>query len=115
MKNFKINYKLTISLVSLFISLLLIILGNKNKYCLSFGFILMGVSVGFYTLYKGEKFDEAIVEVYNDIEETEEQNEFELKQLSKELKKLTKQKKRFNFMFYFSAVLLIFVGGTFMF
>ena len=114
MKNFKFNYKLTISLVSLFISLLLIILGNKNNYCLSFGFILMGVALGFYTFYKAEKFDSAIVEINNDIEETNLEDTFALNELNKEKKRFIKQRKRFNFVFYFSAFMLVIVGFTFM-
>ena len=106
----KFNYKLTISLVSLFISLLLLILGNKNNYCLSFGFILMGVAIAFYAFQKSEKFDETLVEIDNDIQEIDEKDTFSILQLQKEKKKFIKQKKRFNFVFYLCAILLVVVG-----
>ena len=111
---FKFNYKLTISLVSLFVSFLLIILGNKNRYCLSFGFILMGVAIAFYAIYKTEKFNETIIEISNEIEETNEEDTFSLTQLNKERKRFVSQKKRFNFVFYLCAFLLVIVGFSFM-
>lgn len=111
---FKFNYKLTISLVSLFVSFLLIILGSKNKYCLSFGFILMGVAIAFYAIYKTEKFNETIIEISNEIEETNEEDTFSLTQLNKERKRFVSQKKRFNFVFYLCAFLLVIVGFSFM-
>jgi len=111
-KNF--NYKLTISLVSLFISLLLIILGNKNNYCLSFGFILMGVAIAFYALFKTEKLDSALIEVNNDIQNASNEDTFVLQQLAKEQRKLIKMKKRLGFVFYSCATLLVIVGFTFM-
>lgn len=114
MKKFKFNYKLTISLVSLFISLLLIILGSKNKYCLSFGFILMGVAIAFYAVYKTEMFDATIVEINNDIEETNPEDTFAITQLNKEKKRFISQRKRFNFVFYLCAFLLVVVGFSFM-
>ena len=109
----KFNYKLTISLVSLFISLLLIIIGNKNNYCLSFGFILMGVAIAFYAMHKTETFNDTLVEINNDLQQTEEENVFAIKELEKERKRFIRQKRRFNFTFYLCAVLLVIVGFTF--
>ena len=84
MKKFKFNYKLTISLVSLFISLLLIILGNKNYYCLSFGFIIMGLAIAFYAMYKTDKFNEVILEINNEIDELDKEDNYTITQLKKE-------------------------------
>ena len=114
MKN-KFNLKLTLSLVSLFISLILIIVGNKNNYCLSFGFILMGVALGLYALYKSEAIDNVLVEINNDIEETDVTDAFTLQELFKERKKFTKQKRNLNFTFYLCAILLVVVGFSFLF
>ena len=111
----KFNLKLTLSLVSFFISLLLIILGNKNNYCLSFGFILLGVAIAVYAMNKSEQIDKVILEISNDIGETKPDNTFELQQLSKEMKKFKKQKRNLNFSFYLCATLLVVVGFTFMF
>ena len=114
MKKFKFNYKLTISLVSLFISLLLIILGNKNNYCLSFGFIIMGLAIAFYAMYKTDKFNEVILEINNEIDESDKEDNYTITQLKKEKTKFIKQKKRFMFVFYLCAVLLVVVGFSFM-
>ena len=95
-------------------SLLLIIIGNKNNYCLSFGFILMGVAIAFYAIYKTEKFNQTLLEIDNEMEELGEEDEFELKQLNRERKKFTAQKRRFNFTFYLCAFLLVIVGFSFM-
>lgn len=45
----KLNLLLTISLVSLFISIILIIVGNINIYCLSFGFLFLAIALGLFT------------------------------------------------------------------
>jgi len=111
----KLNLKLTACLVSLFVSLLLIILGNKNNYCLSFGFILMGAALALYAMNKGEQIDSSIIEVANEIEETPIENVFAQQQLAIEMKKLKKQKSKLNITFYLCAALLVIVGFSFMF
>ena len=112
-KNF--NLKLTAFLVSLFIALILIIAGNKNKYCLSFGFMLLSLSIVLYIMYKTEMLDKAIIEVSNEMDETEPEKIFELQQLIKEKKKLTSQRNRLNVVFYSSAALLFVIAIAFMF
>ena len=111
-KNF--NFKLTASLVSLFISFLLIVIGNKSKYCLSFGFILMSVALVFYILNRNENIDNALIEITNEIEESDIQDAYTLNELYKEKTKLIKQKRRTNFTFYLCAFLLLVVGFGFM-
>lgn len=66
---FKFNLKLTSFLVSLFLSLLLVILGSKNEYCLSFGFMLMGVSLILFVVYNNDKTKKALSELEQDIDE----------------------------------------------
>lgn len=112
-KNF--NLKLTISLVSLFISFLLIVIGNKNEYCLSFGFILMGISLALFAISRGETLDKIIIDINNEIEETDIQDAYTLNELYKERKKLKKQKNSMNFSFYLCAFLMVVVGFSFMF
>lgn len=113
MKN-KFNLKLTLSLVSLFISLILVIVGNKNKYCLSFGFILMGIAIALYAMYQTDRINKALIDVNNEIEESA-NNEFTVKQLYKEVAFLNKKRRRLNFVFYLCASLLVLVGFTFAF
>ena len=111
MKN-KFNLKLTLSLVSLFISLILVIVGNKNKYCLSFGFILMGVALALYVISQTDRINETLVQINNEIEENS-RNEFDISQLYKEISFLNKKKRRLSMVFYLAAALLIVVGFSF--
>lgn len=97
---FKFNLKLTLFLVSLFVSLLLVILGSKNKYCLCFGFILMGVSLVLFTLYHNEKVSKELIntnetlnEVENDEELTEDEQVYVMEQLFIRQKNLIKKKR----------------------
>ena len=114
MKN-KFNLKLTLSLVSLFISLILIIVGNKNNYCLSFGFILMGAALVFYAINKAKSIDGLIIEVVNEMDEVPLENVYLQQELAKEIKSLKKQKRNLNITFYLAAFLLVLVGFTFLF
>ena len=114
-KNFSL--KLTIFLVSLFISLLILILGNKNQYCLSFGFICLGFSIASYVFYNDEKTTKEIALIEQQLEELdedetieEEEKDFIEQQLYLRENKLLKNKKKVTIVFYLSAVLLVFLG-----
>lgn len=113
-KNF--NLKLTAFLVSLFISMLVLILGSNNKYCLSFGFMLMGFSLYLFYMYSKEKSDNQLIEIEERMEEldqTSEENEetmFALKQLAVETKKIIKKNRSVCWAFTTCAVLLVFIG-----
>ena len=71
-KNFKFNLKLTAFLVSLFVALLLLILGNKNQYCLSFGLILLGASLVAFVFYATDKINNELLEIEKEIDELDE-------------------------------------------
>lgn len=107
MKN-KINFKLTAVLVSLFIGFLLIVLGNKNKYCLSFGFVVLGFAIGMYATFKRKDLDDAINNTNAQIDEEEEQ--VVIYELNKHKKNLKKQKNFGCLMFFLCAALLIVLG-----
>ena len=131
---FKFNFKLTAFLVSLFIGLLLVILGSYNKYCLSFGFIILGCSVELFIRFQNEKITTSLAELeqqideleqdyddesdydeendYDDIEKENLMNEqvFVLQQLYHRQKKLIKQRKSTNISFRICSVLLICLG-----
>lgn len=102
---FKFNAKLTIALVSLFIGLLLIILGNKNKYCLSLGCLFFAGSLWLLC-------NERVISVKNEItaidervdEDDIEEEEYTILVNSKI--KLTKGIKKTKLTFYTFAVLL---------
>ena len=107
---FKFNMKLTAFMVSLFIGLLLVILGNKNKYCLSFGLIFLAIALLIYITDKYKKISQAIIEVDIAIEETEMEDFDIIMELTKQKKMLKKQKGFTCVMFYCFAVGLIIFG-----
>ena len=119
---FKFNFKLTAFLVSLFISLIIVILGNKNQYCLSFGFMLMGVSLSLFVLYNNEKtyitideidaqLDEVDLEMAEvDDELAQEEYAYVVKQLYLRRVKLLKRKKKVALTFYLCSALLVILG-----
>ena len=123
---FKFNLKLTAFMVSLFLSLLLVVLGGKNKYCLSFGFILMGISLILFVFYNNEKTENEIVKIEEDIEQIEESYEqleddelegedeeeisYALNQLYARKKKLVKHKKKSMVVFNLCGFSLIILG-----
>ncbi len=114
----KLNAKLTAFLVSLFISLIIIILGNKNKYCLSFGFVALAVSMVIFAKYNKERTQKMLDEIDNEIEELEESLEnateeeaddiiYSVKQLYIRSGKLLKRKKTGSLAFYLFAGFLV--------
>ena len=93
----KLNLLLTISVVSIFISLILIIVGNKNNYCLSFGFIFLAVSLALFVADRSIKLSEQIeqnnrfiLDANEDLEDDQEIIEAEM-----ENKKLIKMRTSF--------------------
>lgn len=118
----KFNIKLTAFLVSLFVSLLIIILGNKNKYCLAFGFIVLSLSVVLYVLYNDDKtkeinaeIEERIAEIENDNEMPEDERDYAMQELFLCQIKLMKRKKRITIIFYLFAIMLFVLGFFSMF
>lgn len=112
---FKLNFKLTSFLVSLFIGILLTILGNKSKYCLSFGFIIIGLSLVVFVLYVKEKMNDLIAKNEEkltefDDEELDDETVFIKKELYMQQHHLNKKKKSVNLVFCACATLLIVVG-----
>ena len=109
----KFNFKLTIFLVSLFVSLIIIILGNKNKYCLYFGIILLGLSLGLFMYYFNDQIDKNIMEIEEEIEKIDGQSEddgFMLQDLYTVKNKLTKKKKSVKVTFSLCSILLVVLG-----
>ena len=106
----KFNLKLTAMLVSLFIGLLLVILVNKNKYCLSFGFIILGLTLGYYTMNKVRNLNEEIRLVDQEIDETDIEEFHLINELTNYKRKLKKQKNFGCTMFFVCAVLLVILG-----
>ena len=102
--------------MSLFLSVLLILLGGKNKYCLSFGIVFLGIAIVLFSLYASEKQRNALIELNKTIDEVdideeldEEEKVYILQQLYIRQKKLTKQEKRMKIvsvLFGFAVIVL---------
>ena len=119
---FKFNLKLTVFLVSLFIGLLLLILGNKNIYCLSFGLIIVGLSFVVFVLYFNSKAKETYAEIEKQIEdidnaeeelEEDEDNDelfYYKNDLYTQKRKLLKKQKSLNIILYLGALAFVVVG-----
>ena len=105
----KFDFKLTAILVSLFIGFLLLVLGNKNKYCLSFGFIVLGISVVLYGLNKRNQLKNLIAK-YDTALDEESENAALIIELAKQRNKLTRQKNFTCSMICFFGILLV-IGG----
>lgn len=117
MKKFKFNFKLTAFLVSLFLSLLLMILGSENKYCLSFGFMVLGASLELFLWYNSEKMQNYLNELNQEIDEVEtteelsdEDKAYILQQLYVAKKKIEKKSRSSNIAFAICGGVLIIAG-----
>ena len=85
----KFNFKLTIILVSLFISMVLCGLSNINKYCLFFGLIMLGITSILFAWYKYEDVKKREDEANSVMEEVDPDDYVDIaKPIRKEKKKL---------------------------
>ena len=114
MKKFKINFKLTAFLVSLFLSIFIVVLGNKFAPCVCIGFILLGVSLALFVLFNDErttKIVQELTEEINKISEDETMDEdtkmFMKGQLYLTINKLNRRKSKTRIIFYSCGVALI--------
>lgn len=114
MKKFNLNIKLTAFLVSLFVSLIIVILGNGSKVCLCIGFILLGISLALFVLFNDERTNKIVQELTEEIDrisqdETMEEDAkiFMKGQLYLTINKLNKRKRKTQIVFYSCGVALI--------
>lgn len=114
-KNF--NLKLTAFLVSLFIGLVLVVLGSKFNVCLAIGLILLSLSLPIYVLYDKEKIESTLIEVSAQIEELSDVSladnpdvVYALRELYTLESKLVKRKRKIATTFYLCAALLFIAG-----
>lgn len=103
----KFDLKLTAFLVSLFIGLLIVILGNKNQYLLSFGFVVIGFSLILFAMFKTAEINAVVNELQIELESLKPEEEFKVKEIAKSQAKLASQRRKVNFVFYAAATLLI--------
>lgn len=105
----KFNLKLTLCLVSLFIGVLLIVLGNQVKVCLSFGLIFLGVAVEFFALYKIETINKAIKAINVNMMDENFNFAYE-KQYKKQRNKISHDKNFVAIVFTLTAILIAALG-----
>lgn len=110
----KFNLKLTISLVSLFISLLILILFNQNKFGLFFGFLLLGCALFLYGYYRSSIL-KTVIDKTN--EELEENSDYETEEevivyneVLNELKRVKRMKRSAQITFYLAGALVILIA-----
>ena len=103
----KFNYKLTISLVSLFISLLILIFFNQNKFGLFFGFLFLGASLLLYGYFRAALLNETINKTNRELEETEYVEDGVVDEVLKELKHIKRLKRSTQITFYLAGGLII--------
>ncbi len=106
----KFNLKLTIVLVSLFVGFLLLIFGNQNKYCQSFGFIFLAIGIIFLAVDRTKQIDKLRIKIDNQLNSDEDLDDESLLDLNNESNRLYKQKMRINIASYSCATLFILAG-----
>lgn len=106
----KLNLKLTLILVSLFISLILLILGGslKNNFCLCFGMIFLSLALVVFLVGEMQKLSDMQRQMQLEAESVETEEEYlQLKLAQKEMKK---QKKMLIFGGFAFAIILFVLG-----
>ena len=103
----KFNYKLTLSLVSLFISLLILIFFNQNKFGLFFGFLFLGASLLLYGYFRASLLNETINKTNQELEETEDVEDGVVDEVLNELKHVKRLKRSTQITFYLAGGLII--------
>ena len=111
--------------MSLFLGLLLTILGSKSSYCLSFGLIVLGISLALFVWYNDEQTTKSLSEIEQEIdeitsvdiedEELEKERIYVLGQLLIVQKKLIKKKKSVLITFTLCGFALVVLGFINMF
>ncbi len=105
----KYNLKLTVSMVSLFISIVLCFFSNTNKYCLFFCLIFLAVALIFFSFYKLQDVDKRLKSLHdkidNDIDEEDGEENFYA-----QINSAKKEKRKLLISFNFFAILLIIIA-----
>lgn len=103
--------------MSFFASLSMVIWGSKNKYCLSFGFIFLGISIILVSGKIKERMEKELIEINDKINEVDIDEDlgvndkvYILKQLYVAQKKSTKNIKRGKIVFLIGGICMILLG-----
>ena len=105
----KFNIKLTISLVSFFISLILFVFSDKQLVCIGIACWLLAFALVFFALSRSEGANKLLKNIDEEIENSN-QDEDDDADLKLTKNKIVKNMKRTTFTMYFCASLLVIVG-----
>ena len=106
----KVNIKLTIALVGLFVSFIFLIFANKTKVCLSLGLILLGASIAMFGYYKTSIINSGLKDIKEDLQDIDEGDAEAKKELKKYSKNFNRQRIGTSITFYLCAILLVVLG-----
>lgn len=107
----KFNFKLTASVVSLFITFIFFVFGNAHKVCLFFGFMFLAAALVMFLQYILEKLNAAIYQAEEKLEELDATPEKEEYAINLDIKyTIIKKKRKAQILFYLCAGLLVITG-----
>lgn len=108
----RLDYKLTIATVSLFVSLILLILGGflKNNYCLCFGLFFASIAMISFSFKEFGRLNELEKSILQETEEDYTMSDNALLELGLTLKTIKKQRKIVIWGGFAFSLLLIVVG-----
>ena len=113
MKKFKFNIRLTASLVSFFVGIVLAILGAKNKYCLGAGFIFIGLGSFLYSWHRSLESVDLQTEVNEELMKYDpeiQENTAIINELGRIQDENKKKTKRTNIVFVLFGAMMVIVG-----
>ena len=103
----KFNLKLTLAVVSLFVSLIFLVFSSKSKVCLFFGLLLLGFTLIFFAYTRVQDMKVVERKTEEEIEAEEDVDVQVLHETYKELGKLKRTKIKTQIVFYLTGALLI--------
>lgn len=113
MKKFKFNIKLTASLVSLFVAIVLIVIGTKNKYCLGVGLMLLGLGSFLYAWDKRDSNESLQNEANEELSKCnpdKEEDKAIITELHRIKKDIEKKTKRTTIVFTLFGIMMVVMG-----
>lgn len=105
----KLDLKLTASLVSFIVSLILLVCGQKAKVCIFLACLFLALCLVLYTLYRQSQLRKTLIATEQDLEENPPDAE-EYVEIEKLKKKVIKKSRRLDFVFYTCAFLVVVAG-----
>ncbi len=116
----KVDFRLTISMVSLFIGILVVILGNGLSYCIAIGMILIAASCFVFSGYQSGKLTEQIDYIQTELDNFENDDSpydpntsytrTELREMMEAVRSLKRQRRKSRIIYNTFATVLVIVA-----